>query len=53
MVGGCTEPWYRVRPRTGTSVLSMGIWVNAKVDQPVTPGWPLTSFSICAGGQEP
>ena len=50
VVGGSTEPRCRVSPRTGRLWPSMGIWVNAKVDQPVTPGWPLTSRFICAGG---
>src|SRR5262249_61457403 len=53
VVGGSTEPRCRVSPSTGTVWPSMGIWVNAKVDQPVTPGWPLTSLSIYAAGQLP
>ena len=53
VVGGSTEPRCRVRPRAGTFWPSMGTWVNPKVDQPVTPGWPLTSLSICETGQEP
>src|SRR5690349_4274870 len=51
VVGGSTEPRCRVSPSTGRLWPSMGIWVNAKVDQPVTPGWPPTSLSICVGGQ--
>ena len=52
VVGGCTAPWCRVRPSTGMSWWSTASWANANVDQPVTPGWPLTSRSICRTGHE-